>query len=301
MIYVAVSSFNSIRTMSQTLDSLLVQDFTAWQAHIIDGGSTDGTLEILSDYAMRDSRFSIEISKGRSSWRQSAIKHLKSFDKGFFMWLDPDDFLDQNYLRICRNNLIESNTYGCIGNIVHVSPQGVFEKNHIANYYSFDFIGNQNSNFRLISNFALPNSFGASNLIYSLWRREMAKSFLNILINSVDGTDFDRRIVMNALRQGCISQVNEVSIYRRLKSSPLTLDLKVPLKKTPANPFLCFFREDFRNSSFKTTIIQHLSEYNLQCRISFVLIHSVRFLLIVFYRITDRLRPREIVNSIRRK
>lgn len=42
--------FNSVRTIKKTLESVLNQSYTNIEYIIIDGGSTDGTLEILRDY-----------------------------------------------------------------------------------------------------------------------------------------------------------------------------------------------------------------------------------------------------------
>lgn len=47
------------RYISAALDSLLVQDFTAWELWIADDGSTDETLQIVTTYAGRDARLHV--------------------------------------------------------------------------------------------------------------------------------------------------------------------------------------------------------------------------------------------------
>lgn len=49
-------TFNSEKTLSATLDSIVNQSFTDFEVWIIDGGSNDATLSIIHDYAAKDKR-----------------------------------------------------------------------------------------------------------------------------------------------------------------------------------------------------------------------------------------------------
>lgn len=49
-ISIVTPSFNSIRTIRETIESVRSQDFQNWEHLVIDGGSTDGTLELLKEY-----------------------------------------------------------------------------------------------------------------------------------------------------------------------------------------------------------------------------------------------------------
>jgi glycosyltransferase involved in cell wall biosynthesis len=49
-ISVVTPSFNSVKTISATLDSVVAQDYPHVEHLVVDGGSTDGTLEILRKY-----------------------------------------------------------------------------------------------------------------------------------------------------------------------------------------------------------------------------------------------------------
>jgi glycosyltransferase involved in cell wall biosynthesis len=46
-ISVVTPSFNSINTIRETIESVMRQDYPRWEHIVIDGGSTDGTLEVL--------------------------------------------------------------------------------------------------------------------------------------------------------------------------------------------------------------------------------------------------------------
>ena len=49
-ISVVTSCFNSSETIRATLDSIRAQDYDYLELIIVDGGSTDGTLEVLNNY-----------------------------------------------------------------------------------------------------------------------------------------------------------------------------------------------------------------------------------------------------------
>lgn len=53
-----MATYNSGKTLRNSLDSLLNQSFQDWECIISDGGSTDNTLAILEEYHSRDNRFS---------------------------------------------------------------------------------------------------------------------------------------------------------------------------------------------------------------------------------------------------
>ena len=48
---------NAAGTLARTLDSLLAQGDRAWEALIVDDGSSDDTPRIVAAYAQRDTRF----------------------------------------------------------------------------------------------------------------------------------------------------------------------------------------------------------------------------------------------------
>jgi glycosyltransferase involved in cell wall biosynthesis len=66
---VVMSVFNGDEFLSETMDSVLNQTFRDFEFVIVDDGSTDATPDILSKYALRDSRIRVlrEGKKGRSA------------------------------------------------------------------------------------------------------------------------------------------------------------------------------------------------------------------------------------------
>ena len=82
--------FNAAATLGQTLDSLLEQRFTDWEALVIDDGSSDATVEVAQRLAAADSRIRVlsQAHRGASSARNAGVAESSS---EFVAFLDDDD------------------------------------------------------------------------------------------------------------------------------------------------------------------------------------------------------------------
>ena len=65
---IIVATFNAAKTLSRALDSVLNQSFQDWECIIVDGASTDSTMEIVKEYVKKDSR----------------IRYISEPDKGIY-------------------------------------------------------------------------------------------------------------------------------------------------------------------------------------------------------------------------
>lgn len=88
---VIIPCYNAENHLAETLDSVLAQTFTDWQAILIDDGSTDSTRDIIAAYIAKDSRFSTisQSNCGPSAARNRAARLPK--DAPFLAFLDADD------------------------------------------------------------------------------------------------------------------------------------------------------------------------------------------------------------------
>lgn len=100
-------SYNSRNTIEDTIKSIIGQEFDDLEYIVIDGGSTDGTVDIINKYSDRISKIIIEKDNGISD----------AFNKGITLatgeligLINSDDFLCQNALNNI-SNMIEQNSY----------------------------------------------------------------------------------------------------------------------------------------------------------------------------------------------
>lgn len=84
-----ILTFDSCLHIRQCLDSILFQDFRDYEVIIIDGGSTDGTLEILEEYSRAHANFQFFINPNTTIGRARAhgMTHVQG---NLIVFLDSD-------------------------------------------------------------------------------------------------------------------------------------------------------------------------------------------------------------------
>lgn len=89
---VIIPTFNAETTLPETLESLLAQTRTDWEAVIVDDGSEDGTLSVANAFADRDSRVRVieQPHSGVSTARNLGVEAARS---EWLLFLDGDDWL----------------------------------------------------------------------------------------------------------------------------------------------------------------------------------------------------------------
>lgn len=91
-ISVVIAAWNAASTLGRTLDSLLAQTMSRWEAIVVDDGSSDKTADIARDYAARDPRIRLvqQANGGVAAARNAGIRHA-SYD--WLHFLDADDWM----------------------------------------------------------------------------------------------------------------------------------------------------------------------------------------------------------------
>jgi len=89
-ISVIVPAYNCEETLASTLDSLLAQTHSAWEAIVVDDGSSDGTAEIAESYCRRDERVRLhrQANRGVGAARNAGIELARC---PWMFFLDADD------------------------------------------------------------------------------------------------------------------------------------------------------------------------------------------------------------------
>ena len=97
MISIIVPVYNVEKYLPQCLDSLIGQTYRDIEIICVNDGSTDGSLNVLEQYAAKDARIHVvsQENQGLSGARNTGIQNAHG---EWMMFVDGDDWLDQNCL-----------------------------------------------------------------------------------------------------------------------------------------------------------------------------------------------------------
>lgn len=94
IVSIIIPAFNAARTIVDTLESVRTQTFHAWEALIIDDGSTDETYQLASAYVVRHADTRIKIIRQPNSGAGAARNSGISQSQGeYIAFLDADDIV----------------------------------------------------------------------------------------------------------------------------------------------------------------------------------------------------------------
>lgn len=110
-ISVVTVSFNTVNEIEKTILSVLNQTYDNIEYIIIDGGSTDGTVDIIKKYADRLAYWVSEPDKGTYDAMNKGIKHAKGEWINFMN--SGDSFCNKNVITKMYNSAIDDNI-GCL-------------------------------------------------------------------------------------------------------------------------------------------------------------------------------------------
>jgi glycosyltransferase involved in cell wall biosynthesis len=90
-ISIIIPTFNQGNFIEETILSIIDQDFKNFEIIIIDGGSNDGTLDIVKKY---ESAISFWISEPDTGQSNAINKGLKKVTGEIVTWLNSDDYYE---------------------------------------------------------------------------------------------------------------------------------------------------------------------------------------------------------------
>jgi rhamnosyltransferase len=119
---IALATFNGAKFLVEQLESLLSQTESNWSLLIRDDGSTDGTLEIIQGYLIKDNRLELLESKGSgSALTNFSALLVAAYEQGaeHVFCCDQDDVWKANKLELMLNRLKQLEGEGNTPSLVH--------------------------------------------------------------------------------------------------------------------------------------------------------------------------------------
>jgi len=100
---IIIPVYNSQKTIKRTLLSVLNQTFNNYEIVVVNDGSTDATLKVLEEFS-RYSQVTVinQINAGVSAARNSGLQQASG---EYVLFLDADDWVDNDFLMIFKQNL----------------------------------------------------------------------------------------------------------------------------------------------------------------------------------------------------
>jgi glycosyltransferase involved in cell wall biosynthesis len=131
LVSIVTVSFNSVGTISDTITSVLNQTYPDIELIVIDGSSTDGTVELINSFGNHISRFVSEPDSGIYDALNKGLRLAKGEIVGI---LNSDDYLYDNYViekvvKAFKEQKIDS----VFGDCQYVDP---LNRSRIVRYYS---------------------------------------------------------------------------------------------------------------------------------------------------------------------
>lgn len=117
--------YNTKEYLRQCVSSVLTQSFSDFEYVIVDNGSTDGSSDLLEDFAAADKRIRL-IQKKENRIGPWALEMTIDLAKGqYFTVLDSDDWWEPGYLERLVTLLEENNLdIACAGTVMHQMSDG---------------------------------------------------------------------------------------------------------------------------------------------------------------------------------
>ncbi len=127
---IVIPTFNSERFLSETLESLRSQDFDSFEVIVVDGGSTDRTLEIVSCYY---DTVDVVLNGPDSGQAEALNKGFRIAQGAFLLWVNGDDLLHPKALTQINRHIRQNPTvqWFNLGTVI-IDESGRIERFHSA-------------------------------------------------------------------------------------------------------------------------------------------------------------------------
>ena len=252
---VIIPLYNKESYIKNTLRSVLEQNFTDFEIIIVNDGSKDNSLEIVSSF--KDERIQVihQPNSGASSSRNKAIQSAKT---EYIAFLDADDFWFPNHLEELVQLIQDFPNCG-----MYCSRyQTIISKNHtLNNSFSYSFPDSFRGTIPDFFQASLVNRVATSSSIIVPKKIILENNGFNTAITSGQDLELWTKIALN----NTIAINNSISAIYHFEA-PNSL-AKTTIKKKKLMDFTQFAAAELQNKSLKKFLDVHRLEYALHYKI----------------------------------
>lgn len=213
---IIVPIYNSEKYLDKCIKSILNQTFKNFELILVNDGSKDKSLSICNKYAVGDSRIRVidKINEGSIAARNRGIVEAES---EYVTFIDSDDWIDKNTLKIVNNNIEQTNSDVIIFNMYKVIDRlGIIKKVGNKTYFDkYSVIEENDIREKLVSAYFHGHPF-PSNMWGKVYKREYlvcSGKYLNNIKFMGDDLFYNLEVLLNVKR---ISMINKALYYYRV-------------------------------------------------------------------------------------
>ena len=212
-ISILIPVYNAKDFLYDSIPSLLNQTFTDIELICVNDGSKDNSLEILNEFASKDSRVKV-IDKENGGCGSARNRALDEASGEYIYFFDPDDMIENNALELAYDSAVKNDSD------VVIFKANIFDKNGISNRETF-FNYNRtidkkdfgNLSFNHIKRYVLKGGYAPWSKLY---RKDLLDSYEDFKFNlglAFDDVPFHVKTMLRANR---ISFINKFLYHYRV-------------------------------------------------------------------------------------